>query len=127
MAKIGSVGDCGDETPEAPRSQAREIVQRGDAPSAAYFGELVHAGIKDTLLGGLTPRESSVTFSGVRTMVAVARNRDSIDSLCEDMSEAENDRKARRAAELRAELAALESGLAHDQVAKAGKTIGNGR
>lgn len=125
MAKNQPVGDCGSEVVEAPRSRAREIVSRGDSPSAAFYGELVHHSIADNLLGGLTPREAGVTFSGVRTMVAVARNRDSIDSLCEDMAEVEAERASRRAAELRAELAALETAQIHEPVKKVSRTNGH--
>jgi hypothetical protein len=118
MATVGKTGGGGGQTHEGPVSRAREIAARGDAPSVANLGELVHAGITDVLLGGLDRRDASVTFSGVRTFVGLARNREPVDGLCQEMAEAAESRKAARVAELRAELAALESG---DEVARAAK------
>lgn len=115
MAATGKSGGGGGQTHEGPVSRAREIAARGDAPSVANLGELVHAGITDALLGGLDRRDACVTFSGVRAFVGLARNREPVDDLCREMAEA---RKAARVAELRAELAALGS---DDEVARAAK------
>lgn len=103
--KIGSGSNASDAT--EVRSEAREIAARGDAPSAANLGALVHAGIKDVLIGGLDRRDASVTFSGVRTFVNVARNREPVDELCREIADADADRKEKRRQELLDELAAI--------------------
>lgn len=104
---VGPVGENGTAPEQAIESQARKIAQRGDAPSAAHFGRLVHAGINDILLGGLDRRDAAGVFSGVRTVVGVARNREAVDDLCREMGDDESARREEEKAQLRARLAEL--------------------
>lgn len=108
-------GEGGRETGSQAQSRMRQAVARGNTPTPENLYSVLWAGVLDVIEGNVDRRDAMAVKGVVMGQVAVARNRE---ALAEMSGRVEAARKAGRAAELRAELAALES---EDEVTKAAK------
>lgn len=101
----------------APPSRSRQVAARAVGPTPEGIGELTYAAALDAITGAVDTKQVNTMCRAIGTFTNVARNAEPIGELCDGIKAAAANRQAdqaaqarqRRVAELKAELAALES------------------